>query len=260
MSVLIERLEQALRGGPARPMGFGAATAKAGGAQLALVLALPRPAADLLPALAAAGADAVMLPAPPEADFSATAKEHHLCWGIRAGVTGARNVQALKEAGCDFVVYEVDSPAHVFEQAEIGQVLELPATEVDGLAGGIEPLAPGAIYLPLDDMPYLSIRRVILCQRLARLGRKPLLVQAHPGIAAGELAALCDAGAAGVLVEARGPDVPALAERLRGAIAALPPRGKRAKAQKAVAILPPLHLVPTDADEGEPPEEPDEGE
>ncbi|MBI3953691.1 MAG: hypothetical protein HY330_04175 [Chloroflexi bacterium] len=260
MSDLINRLEQALRGTAAKPIGFGPAATRPPAAQLVLVLALPRPAAELLPALAAAGADGVMLPAAPEAEFVTAAKEHKLVWGVRAGVTGAQDVQALKEAGCDFVVYEVDSPAHLFDQAGIGQVLELESGAAEALAGGLERLAPAAVYLPLDDMPYLSIRRVILCQRLARLGHKPLLVQAHPAIAAEELATLCDAGAAGVVVEARGPDVPALAKRLRGAIAALPPRGKRTKAPRATAILPRLHLAPTDADEGEPPEEPDEGE
>jgi len=259
VSALIDKLEQALRAGGAQPLGFGTATAKARPVQLALVISLPRPAAEELPTLAKAGVEGVLLLEPPTNDFVAAAREHKLFWGVRAQHARPQEVDALKEAGCDFLVYGVDSPVQLFDQAGIGQVLALEAAAAESLAGGVETLAPGAIYLPLDDMPYVSIRRLILCQRLARMARKPLLVQVHPAIAAEELAALCDAGAAGVVAEARGAAATTLAGRLRDAIAALPPRGKRAKASKSGAILPQLHLAPTPADEGEP-EEPDEDE
>lgn len=259
MSTLIEKLERALSGAAVQPMGFAAVVAKAPAAQMALVVALPRPEAELLPGLAKAGAEGVLVSAKPEAEFVTAAKEHRLSWGLRMDVARPQDVQALKDAGCDFVIYGPESPALVLDQTGVGQVLELGAAAAEELAGGIEPLAAGAIYVPLDDMPYLSVKRVILCQRLARMGRKPLLVQVHPAVADGELAALCDAGAAGVVVEERGGDATALVQRLRSAIGALPPRGKRAKSFKAQALLPRMHLVPTDADEGEP-EEPGEDE
>ena len=255
MSALIDQLEKALRSGGAKPMGFGTASARARPAQLALVLSLPRPAAEELAVLAKAGAQGVLMPAAPPEGFAAAAREHKLFWGVRAQEARSQEVQSLQESGCDFVVYRVDSPVQLFEQAGIGHVLELDAATAESLAGSLETLAPGAVYLPLDDMPYVSIRRLILCQRLARMGRKPLLVQVYPSIAAEELAALCDAGAAGVVVEARGTEAATLAERLRDAIAALPARGKRSRAPKSEAILPRLHLAPTPADEGEPDED-----
>jgi hypothetical protein len=258
--VLTDKLERALQGTSVKPIGFGAVATKARAPQMLLLAALPKASADLVPQLATARADGVMLSAAPESKFIAAAKEKGLAWGVHASATSASEAQALKGAGCDFVVYGVESPASLFDETGIGQVLEIDAGIEATLAAGLERLVPSAIYLPLDDTPFVSVRRVLQCQRLARMSRKPLLAQVHPSVSGSELAALCDAGVAGIVVEARGAEGGATLTRLHEAIAALPPRGTRAQAPKTQAVLPRLHLTPTGADEGEPPDEPDEGE
>jgi len=154
--------------------------------------------------------------------------------GVRLSGAQRDAVAALRAAGADFIVLDLDSAmADALLEENVGSVLVLDAQADETtlrLAGG---LGLDAIVTAVPDGPF-TLARALELRRLSGISRTPLLAAARADAGASTLQVMRDSGVMGVIV--RAGDIPSLGA-LRERIAALPSRGQR-REERAEALLP----------------------
>ncbi len=155
-------------------------------------------------------------------------------WGGWLEDIGARKIETLVEAGCDFVVFSADSRVLTAPQeSKVGKILQVESSLGDGLLRAINDLPVDAV---LASDAYgadgaIAWHHLLLFQRLANYLTKPLLVPVPLNVTAGELKTLWEAGVDGVTVEV-GNEAGRLRE-LRRSVGEIkfPPTRKRGKTE-----------------------------
>jgi len=126
-------------------------------------------------------------------------------WGVwlRGGKwPGSQKIKAL---GGDFVLFPAAStPLGVLEGTGVGKIVEVEATLSEGILRTIGELPVDGVCLAVEykDSPSLTLKQLMLFQRVSGLVAKPLLVPVPAKVTAGELRALWEAGVGGVIVAA----------------------------------------------------------
>jgi hypothetical protein len=182
-------------------------------------------------------------------------------WGGWGEDISAKEAGTMVGAGCDFVVFPASSRVAATPQDDkVGKVLQVELALDDGLLRAVNGLPVDAVLAAggYEAGGSMAWHQLIQIQRLANLVDKPLLVLAPPDMAAGELKALWEAGADGVVVEFDAGQ-PGRWQELRQSINELPPRTSR-KRGKAEALLPRLVEEKTAVIEEEEEEEEEEDE
>lgn len=242
MSRLIDELNRVAKATP-QPMGFRAARSAPSEPRILLIASLSQGGdADRL-ADHVDGADAVLLHlAKSELATKALQKIAtslpDIPWGGWLEDIGAKKMEALVEAGCDFVVFPASSRVSAIPQDDkLGKILQVEPSLSEGLLRAINDL-PVDVVLTTDSYEDDSIawHHLLHFQRLANLLNKPLLVPAPLNVTASELKALWETGVDGVVVEAGIESAGGLRE-LRQAISKLTFRPQR-KRGKSEALLP----------------------
>jgi hypothetical protein len=231
MSKLIDKLHKHSQAAPA-PMGFHTAKTVESGTKL---LILGRVAINGA-ATATKSADAVLLYGDGTIkDIQKAAKAlGDVPWGVYLEESG--DIAALKEAGCDFVVFSPASRINDLPQDEkIGKVLQLESSMDDGLLRAVNDLAADAVIVTdvLESNETLTVHRLMIYRHLANFIAKPLLVPVPATVSEAELKALQDADIDGVMVEAEGENLKELAK----IVSQLPPRSVK-KREKGGVTLP----------------------
>ena len=242
MSRLIEMLDKTQSVSEA--IGFAASRQSA--ANPSLVLIGRATAAELAdnPALADAPADAVLVTLD-ASDAAAVARVSdalkNAIWGARVGSVSAADARALKDAGCDFIVFDAeDTAAAALNDGDIGKILafdpETPDFSEDA-ARAVRTLdIDGALFTPPDGLLPLTVQRLLNIQAARALVRRRSVLTAPAELAAPELEALRNAGIVGLVVSLAAADI----ARMKDAIAGLPRRrsqrgGGRGTAQSPAA-------------------------
>ena len=234
MSKLLAKLQRISRGA-SQPLGFRpAATPKE--PPVVLIAAVKEAEAK---AVAVEGADAVLISQVKLKGESLAQTVDSLAeipWGVSVEEVTAPELSKLKEMGCDFLVFDaVRAPLMLLREQEMAKILKVESSVADGLARAIEQLPIDAVLIGAEGEPSLSIHRLMVCQHLANLVRKPLLTLAPIAIGSEDLDELLQAGIAGIVVNLeRG--VKEELSQLRQAIDALPASGRRKR--RAEALLP----------------------
>jgi hypothetical protein len=122
----------------------------------------------------------------------------------------------------------------LLKEEGLGKIAEIEPSLADGLIRAIGQLPIDAVLV--GGEPSLSVHRLMVCQHLANLVRKPLVALAPPGMSKQDLGELWEAGMAGVLVKVDGGAKEELSG-LRLAIDALPLSRRKGK-ERAEALLP----------------------
>jgi hypothetical protein len=158
----------------------------------------------------------------------------------------------LANSGCDFVVFDIKAPLEAVKKEGLGKILRIEASLDPWLARAVNglPLSIDAVLVAGGDSS-ITIERLLICQRLADLLDKPLLVTASPSVNSDELSSLCQAGVRGVVVSGE-LTAKALSD-LKKAIAGLPQRAK--PKTRGVAMLPRVNVEPETVAEEEEEEE-----
>ncbi len=238
MSKLLKKLERVSRG-EATPVGF-ATGRREKVAPLLLVALIASTDASAVTQAAKDGADAVLVSeesTPGDVAKLAEAAEE-TPWGVWLEKPEAGDTERLKEAGCDFMVFKVETaPAALLAVEEPGIVLIAPPSLADTQARAINLLPIEAVMLGeeakgVSSSP-LTVQNILDILRLKALVSKPVLVTAGPDITAEELQSLRDAGVEAVAVADGGPGIASL----RGLIENLKPPRKR-RGSKLEAFLP----------------------
>jgi hypothetical protein len=135
--------------------------------------------------------------------------------------------------GCDFLVFDTaKAPLALLKEEGLGRIAGIEPSLADGLVRTIEQLPIDAVLI--GGEPSLSVHRLMVCQHLANLVRKPLIVLAHAGMSAEDLKGLWETGMTGVMVEGGAREE---LTGLRQAIDALPAKRRKGK-ERAEALLP----------------------
>jgi len=146
-----------------------------------------------------------------------------------------RDLAQLKGKGCDFLVFDAaKAPLTLLREEEVGKIVEIDPSLADGLVRAIEQLPIDAVLI--GGEPSLSVHRLMVCQHVANLVRKPLVALAPLDMSKEDLEELREAGMAGVVVNVEADAKEGLS-RLRQIIDALPP-SRRGRREKADALLP----------------------
>lgn len=198
MSQFIDRLKQALEGGP--PMGFRAAAAPSKPRML-LVAAVARADSGRLADIAA-GADAGLLSI---ASLDTGAEEikqvsqamPDIPWG---GWLKELSGEGVGELGADFVVFT--SETLLFAEEKTGKVLEVEPWLEPGLLKAVDSLPVDAVFIA-NEKEKLTWGDLMFFQRCTNILNKPLLVKLAPEVTAAELGTLWEVGVRGIVVQTK---------------------------------------------------------
>lgn len=242
MSKFVDKLERVYRTSePA--IGFKRAGSASLNQPLVLVASLPQAKAEIAKIVADSGVDAGLIAGK---DFTVKNLKQLITvmgdipLGVSVEGMGQEEIAGFVGSGCDFVVFNLRTPVATLESEEIGKVLEVRYSLDQGLVRAIN-----GLQLPVDavlitgevDEPFITVERLLICQRFAGLLDKPLLITLPFPITASELSSLWRDGVNGVVVSSEHP-VEILAE-LRKAIDSLP-QGGRQQFRRRAAVLPHL--------------------
>lgn len=228
MSKLLDKLNQVSRGST-QPMGFRkAATQKS--PRMVLIAALGE-GDDRAAAEAKESADAVLIEG---AGSQIASSLGEVPWGVSLAEVNEKELSQLKKTGCDFLVFDTEkAPLTLLEEEGLGKIAEVEPSLADGLIRAIGQLPIDAVLVGGEVS--LSVHRLMVCQHLANLVRKPLVVLAPLGMSKEDLNGLWEAGMSGVMVKVEGGAKEELSG-LRQAIDTLPP-SRRVK-ERVEASLP----------------------
>jgi len=158
-------------------------------------------------------------------------------WGVSLNEGTDEELSQLKDMGCDFLVFDpATAPSSVLGEEKLGKIVEIEPDTADGMLRAIEKLPIDAVLLGGD--PTLSVHRLMICQHLANLVRKPLIARVPLDVSKEALEALRETGITGLVVNLSARDRKGLS-RLRQAVDSLPAVRKRRK-EKIEAVLPSL--------------------
>ncbi|MDO8532338.1 MAG: hypothetical protein Q7T26_09295 [Dehalococcoidia bacterium] len=255
MSKLVERLEK-LAHGVNQPMGFGFHAAQPKTPSLLTIALLDKENPRTAAAAASAGADFIVVPvsAANIKDLGATFKAaESVSCGVLCHDLSAEHIPALKEAGCDFLVFEPQqAPMSILRDEEMGKVLVLDNLMEDTLAATAEQLEVDAVLLDLGDPP-LTIQRVMVFQRTAGLTSKSVIAVVPATLSIAEVEVLRDMGVQGLAVRVKDvKSAEAISDLRKAAEGLAPPKKKKMKAN---AIVPRIALRTAPDEDGEEEEE-----
>ena len=247
MSKLLEKLRQVSRGS-IQPLGFKVATSTSKSPKMVLIACLPEGNARAA-AATKESADAVLVKGAQSLE-KLVASLGEATWGAALDEYTEEETATLKGKGCDFLVFDAaKAPPTLLREEELGKIVEIDPSMADGLVRAIEQLPIDAVLI--GGEPSLSVHRLMVCQHMANLVRKPLVASAPLDMSKEDLEALREAGMAGVVVNAE-EDANEGLSRLRQTIDALPP-SRRKRQEKAEALLP--YIVPAETAEAQEEEE-----
>ena len=229
MSKLSEALQRKRRGEGARAMGFGA---RASEKDRALLLgATGASAGEALEA----GADFVAVAAEDaEAAVAALDGLDGLA-GVQVASLATEGIEALEEAGADFVIADPETAAAGIVDSELGLVLEVDEAWEDAPLRALAPLSLDAVLVRAPVTTFTVARRISL-SRVGALCGAPLIVTVSTGISSADLGALRESGAGGVVAaeDTSADELAGLIEQLE----AVPPRSARRRSEGGFAIVP----------------------
>ena len=242
MSKLADKIKRVTRMSP-QPLGFGAMTAAA---EPTLVLAGMAKDAAAAADLARRGADIVIIGSAGSPADAAAAKAagEVVSGGWIAGRSDGES-KAYREGGFDFVIFGADAAATSLLDENVGYVMALPDDLSDNDLRTLEAFQLDAVVVGAIEGA-LTVRRQIALRRIFATTRKPLMATVSGSITTPELQALRDTNV--VIIAVEGPDN---VERLRTAIASLPPRARRKDGDDRPTPLVPRATVSEEHDHGE---------
>ncbi len=232
MSKLVEKLHQTSRGST-QPLGFKGAAAVSSQKSSPMVLIAVLPEGDASAAADGKGnADAVLVK---EADSQVLAALGQIPWGASLEKGTEKELNHFKEMGCDFLVFDpAIAPLALLGDDELGKIVEGEASLGDGMIRAIDKLSVDAVLIGGDSE--LSVHRLMVCQHVANLVRKPLLALTPLDTTKEALEEFQEAGVVGVVVKLGGGGKKGLSQ-LRQTIDSLPPTRRRRK-ERVEALLP----------------------
>ena len=163
-------------------------------------------------------------------------------WGARVGSASTDDVKALKEAGCDFIVFDAEgTSAAVLNDDDLGKVIAVGFDDPEfdeNEAKAIRTLdIDCALLTPPNGLLPLTVQRLLGIQAIRATVRKRAILTAPAGLGKAELETLRNAGIAAIAVSLT--DAGQEIEHIKDDIANLPrrrPQGGRGASSPSVGF------------------------
>ena len=241
MSKLIQHIGRLGKTAPA-PMGFGAAARREATPAMVIVGATADRAG--LGGLDTSSLDAVLYQPDSPGVASAAGDAKALgegTWGVSLDAPTAEGVQALVDAGCDFVVINgTDAPLAALHHEELGRILVVDYTLSKETARALDPLPLDAVLLSEPLSGPLSLEDLLRLSALRGEIALPFLLAVRGPFTAWDIESLREVGVEGLVPDlgtAGAEELAGLAKVVRG----LPRR--RNKGDRSAASLPRIRMA-----------------
>jgi hypothetical protein len=145
-------------------------------------------------------------------------------------------IDELAGSGCDFMVFDIKSPATVLHKEGVGKLMMIEPTVDQGLVRAISSFeVDGVIVTNRGGDSFVALEHLLVCRRFVELLEKPVIIALPSLVSKGELTSLWQAGVDGIVTPAM-QSSEALAG-LKKVIGDLP-RGARGRRPKVGVMLP----------------------
>lgn len=115
--------------------------------------------------------------------------------------TSPQKIKELISAGCDFVVFGMQTPLETVNKEGLGKVLKIEPSLTPPLIRAINELGLSIdAVLIAGDNPSITIERLLTVQFFAGLLNKPLLVNVNASLTSSELSSLHGTGVKGLIL------------------------------------------------------------
>jgi len=109
------------------------------------------------------------------------------------GIT-EKKMKKLKDAGCDFLVFDIKVPAIALHEETIGKFLMVEPSLEPGLLRAINSLDVSGVFINSGEESFITVEQLLVCQRFSELLSKPLVVTLPSMITGEELRNLWQIG------------------------------------------------------------------
>ena len=138
-----------------------------------------------------------------------------LIWGVSAPGIDQERIATLKEAGCDFIVFDSSANAAVLNDEDLGKIMRVGKDLSEGTAAAIHDLPIDGALLTADDLRLpLSVQDLIDIESVRGMLGKPFMVDVPTDLSTPELEVIRDTGTAALAVDILSKAVRELAERV----------------------------------------------
>ena len=138
-----------------------------------------------------------------------------LLWGVSVSGIDQERIATLKEAGCDFVVFDSSANAAVLNDEDLGKIMRVGKDLSEGSAAAINDLPVDGALFTTDDLRLpLSVKDLIDIESVRGMLGKPFMVDVPTDLSTPELEVIRDTGTAALAVDVLSKAVRELAERV----------------------------------------------
>ena len=138
-----------------------------------------------------------------------------LLWGVSVSGIDQERIVTLKEAGCDFVVFDSSANAAVLNDEDLGKIMRVGKDLSEGSAAAINDLPIDGALFTTDDLRLpLSVKDLIDIESVRGMLGKPFMVDVPTDLSTPELEVIRDTGTAALAVDVLSKAVRELAERV----------------------------------------------
>lgn len=155
--------------------------------------------------------------------------------GVLVKGVGREEKGKLVDSGCDFVVFDMKTPAMALGGEGIGEFLMIAPSLDQGLVRAINSLDVDGVFISRGEESFITVEHLLICRRFCELLDKPILMTLPSLITGAELDNLWQIGIDGIVAPQEQP-AEALIE-LRKMINDLP-RGAKRRRGKLDVIVP----------------------
>lgn len=160
-------------------------------------------------------------------------------WGARVGSASSDDIGVLKEAGCDFVVFDAEgTSAAVLNDSDLGKVIAVGFDEPEfdeEEAKAIRTLdIDCALLTPPDGLMPLTVQKILSIQKMRSTVRKRTVLNVPADTGKSELETLRNTGIAAIAVTLS--DAGSEAQRIKDDIANLPRRRTQGRGTSSPSV------------------------
>ena len=160
-----------------------------------------------------------------------------LIWGVSASRIDQERIATLKEAGCDFVVFDTSANATVLNDEDLGKIMRVGKDLSEGSAAAINDLPIDGALFTIDDLRLpLSVQDLIDIESVRGMLGKPFMVDVPTDLSTPELEVIRDTGTAALAVDVLSKAVRELAERVDSLKPKRPRPGRRDELTPSVPL------------------------
>jgi hypothetical protein len=238
MSKFVDKL-QSLSKSSSTPIGFHPSASESKGPAMLLIAGLSGTKVNEAKIVADVNADAgLILGEGPSVNVVKQMVEAagNIPLGVFVKGMSEEKINELASLGCDFVVFDIKTPAAVLHKEEVGKFLMIEPSLDQGFVKAVNSLEVDGVFInSKGEDSFVAVEHLLVCRRFVELLEKPVIMALPSLVTKAELTSLWQAGADGA-VTPPAQSIETLTE-LKKMIGGLP-RGARGRRDKAGVKLP----------------------